>query len=283
MKIEKLFQILGILFMISGIIFLLIHSLIVTGSSNEDFARDIFGFPIPHPPIWTSYVPYVGFFLGIIFEFFSIHGLVGIITFTTFISIGGFLLDLSKRYKNSDKIISTIMYNDTQDICFIHHSDHYKEYPVSQSENDLVFYWFTDRYFDQITSGKFSAYKYLYFFMKNFYEDKIKLHFRGDGGLGEACRRYLEFKKWAEIRVNNIKNKSFYTEPPMLYSYRRIDPDLIAEYNEDEKDFFVIFPDKYKGIKLGLYSPNGYSKNFLNTKLPDLFPNISKAIPFKNP
>lgn len=94
---KKIFQALGMLFIIGGIIFLLVHSFIVTGNSNESFARDILGFPIPHPPLWTSYVPYMGFFLGIIFEFFSIHGLVGIVIFGVFICVGGFLVSLSNQ------------------------------------------------------------------------------------------------------------------------------------------------------------------------------------------
>ena len=94
MNIKKLSQASGVLFMISGIIFLLIHSFIVTGSPDESFARDFFGFPIPHPPLWTSYIPYLGFVLRIIFEFFSIHGLVGLVIFFVFLFIGGLLMRL---------------------------------------------------------------------------------------------------------------------------------------------------------------------------------------------
>lgn len=97
MKMKKLFQVVGTVFMISGIIFLLIHLFIVTGSPDESFARDIFGFPIPHPPIWTSHIPYLGFFIGIIFELFSIHGLVGLAISGMLLYIGGFLMSFSER------------------------------------------------------------------------------------------------------------------------------------------------------------------------------------------
>ena len=100
MKMKKLFQIVGMLFMISGIIFLLIHSFVVTGNPKESFARDLFGFPIPHPPIWTSYIPYLGGFLGFIFELFSMHGLIGIAISVVLLYIGGFFMGLSEEKEN---------------------------------------------------------------------------------------------------------------------------------------------------------------------------------------
>lgn len=83
--------------MVSGIIFLLGFSIIVTGTSKEDFARDIFGFPIPHPPLWTSYIPYLGGFLGFIFGLFSLHGLIGIIISASLFGIGSLFLRLSEK------------------------------------------------------------------------------------------------------------------------------------------------------------------------------------------
>ena len=94
---KSLFKALGIFFVISGLIFLFVYSAIVTGSPNEPFARDLFGFPIPHPPIWTSYIPYLGSFFRFIFESFSIHGVVGIIISVIFFSIGGFILELNEK------------------------------------------------------------------------------------------------------------------------------------------------------------------------------------------
>ena len=85
--------------MFSGIIFLLIHFFVITADPNESFSRDIFGFPIPHPPLWTSYVPYLGFFIGIIFEFSSIHGLIGIVASGTLFCVGSFLMGLGEKEK----------------------------------------------------------------------------------------------------------------------------------------------------------------------------------------
>lgn len=101
-KIKRLFQILGVLIMIIGVIFLLTHSFIVTGRQGEDFARDLFGFPIPHPPVWTSFIPFVGSLLGFIFEWFSIHGLIGISIFGVLLYIAGIFMTLGDNKK--DKI-----------------------------------------------------------------------------------------------------------------------------------------------------------------------------------
>ncbi len=98
---KKIFQLLGALFVIAGIIFLLVHSSLVTVSPNEDFGRDLFGFPIPHPPVWTSYIPYIGGFLLFIFEFFSIHGLVGIAITGIILYIGGLLIVLGSKEKST--------------------------------------------------------------------------------------------------------------------------------------------------------------------------------------
>lgn len=96
---KKLFQILGTLFIVGGIIFLLVHSFVVTGTSSEDFARDIFGLPIPHPPVWTSYVPFLGYPLGLLFEFFSLHGLIGAAVSGVLLYIGGLLITSGDKEK----------------------------------------------------------------------------------------------------------------------------------------------------------------------------------------
>jgi hypothetical protein len=88
---------LGTMLIICGVIFLFIHSMIVTGISSESFARDLFGFPIPHPPLWTSYIPYLGGLLGFIFEFFSLHGLVGIIISGVLFYIGALFIGFGNK------------------------------------------------------------------------------------------------------------------------------------------------------------------------------------------
>ncbi|QQG43976.1 MAG: hypothetical protein HYW86_03885 [Candidatus Roizmanbacteria bacterium] len=94
---KKLYQLLGTLFIISGIIFLFIHSMVVTDTKGESFARDLFGFPIPHPPGWTSFIPIFSTLVMFVFEFFSLHGLVGIVIFGILIYIGIFIIGLGGK------------------------------------------------------------------------------------------------------------------------------------------------------------------------------------------
>jgi len=89
--------------MIGGIAFFLILSFVVTGSSDESFARDLFGFPIPQPPLWTSYIPAIGGFLGFTFELFSIHGLVVVGIAGVILYVGSIFMVLSERQKETNR------------------------------------------------------------------------------------------------------------------------------------------------------------------------------------
>ena len=89
----------GIMFIIGGIVFLFVHSFIVTGTEGESFARDLFGYPIPHPPLWTSYIPYLGSLLNFVFELFSIHGLIGLAISLSLFAVGGILIHISDVHK----------------------------------------------------------------------------------------------------------------------------------------------------------------------------------------
>lgn len=96
MKIKKLFRVAGYLFFVGAVIFPLAFSSVVTGTKDESFSRDLLGFPIPHPPSWVSLIPYLGWSLGIIFELFSLHGLVTIGISVLLISFGVFLVNLGQ-------------------------------------------------------------------------------------------------------------------------------------------------------------------------------------------
>ena len=57
---------------------------------------DIFNLVIPHPPVWTSYIPYLGTVLDYIFELFSLHGIVQVVLAVILFGLGSFL------YKKSE-------------------------------------------------------------------------------------------------------------------------------------------------------------------------------------
>lgn len=88
---------------ISGVLAFLILSFVVTGTSGESFPRDLFGLPIPTPPIWTSYVPFLGGIIGFIFELFSLHGLIEILIVFGLFYLSGIFLTLgdNKNEKTS--------------------------------------------------------------------------------------------------------------------------------------------------------------------------------------
>lgn len=74
---EKVIKFIGKVFIGIAIIFLLVHSFVVV--SDGSISKDVFGFTIPKPPLWTSYIPYLGYVIAFIYQYFSIHGLVGIV------------------------------------------------------------------------------------------------------------------------------------------------------------------------------------------------------------
>lgn len=83
---QRFVKITGIGLMVTAIAFLVIHSFIIV--SDGIVATDIFGFQIPEAPLWTTYIPVVGWLIGLIFEYFSLHGLVGVVIFLTLLTTG---------------------------------------------------------------------------------------------------------------------------------------------------------------------------------------------------
>ena len=86
-------KILGSIFITVSVIFLLADSFIVTVTSGESFSRDLFGFVVPNPPTWTSFIPYMGYFVDFLYQFISIHGLVQLVIFSVILGIGILLKD----------------------------------------------------------------------------------------------------------------------------------------------------------------------------------------------
>ena len=84
--IKKVIQFIGKVFISIAIIFLLVHSFVVV--SDKSITKDMFGFTIPEPPLGTSFIPYLGALIGFIYQYFSIHGLVGIIVTVLLFGIG---------------------------------------------------------------------------------------------------------------------------------------------------------------------------------------------------
>jgi hypothetical protein len=94
--VKKTYSILGNIVIALGFVFFFVFPFILVSDVSESNPQDIFGFAVPQPPIWTSYIPYIGWVIGRLFEFFSLHGLVYILITGTLISVGNKLLDISK-------------------------------------------------------------------------------------------------------------------------------------------------------------------------------------------
>ncbi len=104
MKIRVFLVFLGYVLCFSSVIFFIAFSLIVTGTKGENFSRDLLGFPIPHPPEWVSFIPYLWIFISFIFESFSIHGLVQFGIMLGTLSIGSILVGLGKDEVSIDGV-----------------------------------------------------------------------------------------------------------------------------------------------------------------------------------
>ncbi|MEI6480461.1 MAG: hypothetical protein WCO12_02990 [bacterium] len=86
-RFNKIKTILGIVIAGSACLFGLVYCFVMVQSPNESFARDILGFKVPTPPLWTSYIPFLGVLLSNLYQLFSIHGIVGLFIFGSLISL----------------------------------------------------------------------------------------------------------------------------------------------------------------------------------------------------
>ena len=91
---KKIIQFIGKIFIGIAIVFLLVHSFVVV--SDGSITKDVFGFTIPEPPLWTSFIPILGSIIGFFVQYFSIHGLIGIVVFLIFLGIGVNLINFGK-------------------------------------------------------------------------------------------------------------------------------------------------------------------------------------------
>jgi len=81
-----------------GIITFLVLSFIV--KSDGKVTYDLLDLRIPTPPLWTSYIPYIGPFIEFLFQFFSIHGLITLTVAGVISSIGLYILELGGEKRN---------------------------------------------------------------------------------------------------------------------------------------------------------------------------------------
>ena len=100
-NIRKHLQIPGIVLIVIALILVFLYSNIRVGDSST--VTDILGLKVPIPPQWISYLPGGGF-LGWVYEFFSLHGLVRLAIFIIPAYIGSLLLEAGGK-KTSPKSV----------------------------------------------------------------------------------------------------------------------------------------------------------------------------------
>jgi hypothetical protein len=84
---KKTLKIISTILITAGVLSFIILTFVVK-SDGLSGTEDLFGFAIPQPPQFTTYIPYLGYIIGIIFEMFSLHGLVTLALPLSLIGIG---------------------------------------------------------------------------------------------------------------------------------------------------------------------------------------------------
>jgi len=173
-------------------------------------------------------------------------------------------------------------------ITFFHNSDEYREAFTHRDKGRPCFYWFSDSWFCHIGFRD-----YFYLFVKNPKTDSIKFETGWrDGGLNGLNDRYLSFLEKRDAIYNKTSSLK-YAEPPILSSFSRIEPDIIAKYKESIDKFIIIKPQQYRGISLPLFKnkiPQRIDRIFDSDYMPNKFiaieeiltvvPNIKDSYPF---
>lgn len=103
-NILKHLQIIGTIFIGISLVFVFLYSNIRIGDSTSDTVTDLLGLRVPVPPQWISYLPGGGF-LGWVYEFFSLHGLVRLTIFIIPAYIGSLLLEVGGKKTSSKSVM----------------------------------------------------------------------------------------------------------------------------------------------------------------------------------
>lgn len=173
-------------------------------------------------------------------------------------------------------------------ISFFHNSDEYREVFSDREMNRPTFYWYSDSFHSHV--GYKEKDKYFYLFVKNPRADGITLRSRHEElDFNALHSHYVWFKKEC---LNNPRNgEYFYREPSILMSFSTLIPDLIARYDEDSNEYYIIKPIEQKGVRFKLYDDK-FKKEYVIgdgipfIKIPEIItvvPKILEALPNINP
>lgn len=169
-----------------------------------------------------------------------------------------------------------------QYISFFHNSDEYREEFTHKDLKRPCFYWFSDRFHSHIGIDS-----YFYLFVKNPTIDNISMRARSGNDLdfNDLFSHFLYYKNNGVPKLESGELR--YAEPPIIMSFDKITPDLIAKYNRDAKEYEVIKPTSHTNVKFKLWGDKQISTLATPfTEIPELaniLPMLKKSLPFEKP
>ncbi len=173
----------------------------------------------------------------------------------------------------------------TDYITFFHHSEEYREEFTHKDPIRPCFYWFSDRFHSHC-----GQYPYFYLFVKNPITSNIAMRVRSGENL-DFHDLYTHFLDYRDVGIPKVaKGDIQYAEPPIIMSFSKIVPDLIAKYHEDTDDYEIIKPVACSTIRFRF---NESSSKFQSSALGIPFTKISElthalsvlkvSLPFEDP
>lgn len=162
-------------------------------------------------------------------------------------------------------------------ITFFHNSDEYRDFFSHNFLKRPTFYWYSDSFHSH--TGCIEKEKYFYLFVKDPIADGIALRSRNEGlDFNGLHSHYNDFKK--ECLKNPKNGEYFYKEPSILMSFSTFEPDLIAEYDNNDNTYCIIKPIQQKGQKFKLYDDKFKEKYVIGEGVPFIdIPEIITAVP----
>ncbi len=166
-------------------------------------------------------------------------------------------------------------------ITFFHNSDELRSEFSHKDSNRPCFYWFADRFHSH--TGYLKKDKYFYMFVKDPIKESITLIPRNneDHSFHALYNDFLFFKHNTDYQE--------YLEPPILMSYDRIVPDLIAEYSEETNEYKIVKPDIFKHMRFKLYDDSYKHQWAKGPKFTDIqvlnksLPLLANSLPLTDP
>ena len=84
---KSILEIIRNIFITVGVLTFFVLTFVVK-SDGLTGTEDLLGFAIPQPPQFTTFIPYIGYVIGIFFEMLSLHGIVTILVPLALIGVG---------------------------------------------------------------------------------------------------------------------------------------------------------------------------------------------------